>query len=60
MAFSTIAVEVMRERTKGYNKRVGSELKKVEPVKYKDYESTDCIAFVLNVLKETYMRQKND
>lgn len=29
-------------------------------MKYKDYESTDCITFVLNVLKETYMRQKND
>lgn len=60
MGFSAVAVEVMRERMKGYKNRVGSLLKQEYPSLYKDYEATDCITFVLNVLQEAFKKQGKD
>ena len=61
MSFSLIAVKNMNARINDYKNKVGSQLKKAYPKRYKHYESTDCITFVLNVLKATFIEkgQKN-
>ena len=59
MSFSKIAVQIMNARMKDHKNKVGSQLKLSEPALYKGYESTDCITFVLNVLKEAFVKQGN-
>ncbi len=54
MNFSDIAVKNMLARQSNTTNKVGRELKKAEPAKYQNFEATDCITFVLNVLRETY------
>lgn len=54
MAFSNTAKEKMIARSSNSHNKVGSILKRQNPNAYENYEPTDCITFVLNVLKETY------
>ncbi|WP_223669337.1 hypothetical protein [Kangiella shandongensis] len=42
-----------------HDNKVGSQLKKQEPEKYKDFESTDCITYVLNVLEYAFNKKGN-
>jgi hypothetical protein len=54
MGFSDVALKNMIARKSNTTNKVGSQLKLSDPAKYKGYESTDCITFVLNVLRETF------
>lgn len=44
---------------KNHDKEVGIELKKSNPVKYKDYKSTDCITYSLNVISYAFEKAGN-
>ena len=48
--FKDYALEKMLDLFHNHDHEVGSQLKKFDPVTYKDYQSTDCITYVLNVL----------
>ncbi len=57
MSFSQEAIKIMNARMSDYHNKVGSELKKAKPNLYQNYESTDCITFVLHVLRDTFKKQ---
>ncbi len=59
MSFSQMAVDFMNKRISNHKNKVGSQLKKAQPKLYQSYESTDCITFVLNVLKDTFIGMKS-
>jgi hypothetical protein len=52
--FSEYACEKMMDLYNNHSNEVGSQLKKFDPVKYKDYESTDCITFSIKVLSYAF------
>jgi len=52
--FSDYALEKMMDLFHHHDHEVGSQLKKTEPEKYKEYKSTDCITYVLNVLSHAF------
>ena len=54
--FSDHAHNKMIELYNNHAHEVGSELKKSEPVKYKSFESTDCITYSLNVLSYAFKK----
>lgn len=55
--FSEYALEHLLELYKNHDNEVGRELKKQFPDKYKDYKSTDCITYVLNVLRYAFNKK---
>lgn len=57
--FSEFAREKMMELFNNHSHEVGSELKKLHPSKYKEYESTDCITYSLNVLSYAFTKRGN-
>ncbi len=58
-SFSSYAREKILDLYKNHKDEVGSELKKVNPVKYKDYKATDCITFSLNVISYAFEKTEN-
>jgi hypothetical protein len=58
-SFSDIAVKEMISLSSNTKNKVGRELYKKDPVKYKGFIRTDCSTFVLNVLKHTYDKLGN-
>jgi len=58
-SFSEIAKDKMLDLYSNHDNEVGSELKKSNPEKYKDFKSTDCITYVLNVLSHAF-RESGD
>lgn len=52
--FSDHAFVKLQDLYKNHSNQVGSKLKKEEPEKYKDFESTDCITYVIAVLKYAF------
>lgn len=58
--FSEYAYEKLIDLYNHHDHEVGSELKKSEPNKYKDYKSTDCITYSLNVISYAFQRMGND
>lgn len=48
--FTEYALEKMLDLFHNHDHEVGSQLKKFDPETFKDYEATDCITYVLNVL----------
>jgi hypothetical protein len=57
--FSDIAYKKMIELSSNPENKVGRELYKSDPEKYKGYTRTDCTTFVLNVLEHTYTQLGN-
>ncbi|WP_027330040.1 hypothetical protein [Marinimicrobium agarilyticum] len=55
-SFSEYAYEKMIDLFNNHSHEVGSQLKKREPVKYEDYESTDCITYSLNVISYAFKK----
>lgn len=56
--FSDIAYIKMIELSSDTKNKVGRELYKANPGKYKGFTRTDCTTFVLNVLEHTYTELK--
>lgn len=54
--FSEHAHEKLIDLFDNHSHEVGSELKKKNPDKYKDYESTDCITYSLNVISYAFKK----
>lgn len=54
--FTKHALEKMLDLFNNHDHEVGSQLKKFDPDTYKDYESTDCITYVLNVLTHAFKK----
>jgi hypothetical protein len=52
--FSDHAYEKLIDLFNNHDHEVGSELKKEDPTKYKDYKSTDCITYALNVIRYAF------
>lgn len=52
--FSEYASEKLIELFNNHSHEVGSELKEKDPVKYKEYESTDCITYSLRVISYAF------
>lgn len=52
--FTDYALEKMLDLFHNHDHEVGSQLKKAEPEEYKEYQSTDCITYVLNVLSHAF------
>ncbi len=52
--FSDIAYKKMIELSSDTKNKVGRELYKTDPIKYKDFIKTDCSTFVLNVLEYAF------
>jgi hypothetical protein len=57
--FSEYASEKLLEFFNNHSHEVGSELKKKDPVKYKEYESTDCITYSLRVISYAFEKLGN-
>ena len=57
--FSELAREKMMEFFNNHAHEVGSELRKAQPDKYKDYTPTDCISYCLNVISYAFKAQGN-
>ena len=57
--YSDYAKEKMIELFNSHEDEVGSELKKLHPEKYKDYKSTDCITYSLNVISYAFEKSGN-
>jgi hypothetical protein len=57
--FSEFASEKVLDLYNNHSNEVGSQLKKADPVKYKNYEATDCITFALKVLSHAF-NQRGD
>lgn len=57
--FSGFAHEKMIDLFQNHSNEVGSELKAIDPLKYKGYKSTDCITFSLNVISYAFERRGN-
>lgn len=53
-SFSLHAVDKINDIVKNKSNHVGSELKKSNPLKYKDYISSDCITMAIWVLKHAF------
>jgi hypothetical protein len=53
-AFTAHALEKMLDLFNNHDHEVGSQLKKFDPETFKDYTSTDCITYVLNVLTHAF------
>lgn len=58
--FSTFAYEKMIDLFNNHFHEVGSDLKKTDPIKYKDYESTDYITYSLNVISYAFKKRGNN
>jgi hypothetical protein len=58
--FSDHAHEKMMDLFNNHTHEVGSELKKLNPEKYKDLTSTDCITYALNVLSYAFKQVGNE
>ncbi|MCI5146156.1 MAG: hypothetical protein D3923_11660 [Candidatus Electrothrix sp. AR3] len=58
--FSDYALAKMMDLFENHEHEVGRKLKKSEPEKYKEYQSTDCITYVLNVLSYAFKQLKDD
>ena len=58
--FTDYALEKMMDLFHHHDHEVGSQLKKAEPEEYKNYQSTDCITYVLNVLSHAFREMGND
>lgn len=54
--FSEYAREKLIDLFNSHSHEVGSELKKKDPAKYKEYESTDCITYSLNVISYAFKK----
>lgn len=54
--FSDIALEKMLELSSNTENKVGRELYRSNPQKYKGFTRTDCTTFVLNVLDHTFKK----
>ena len=52
--FTDYALAKMMDLFHHHDHEVGSQLKKAEPYEYKDYQATDCITYVLNVLTHAF------
>jgi hypothetical protein len=52
--FTDYAEEKLFDLYKNHDHEVGSELKKLEPEKYKHLKSTDCITYALNVISYAF------
>ncbi|MDN3639186.1 hypothetical protein QWY82_10225 [Simiduia curdlanivorans] len=52
--FSDHAYDKLIDLFNNHDKEVGSELKKQDPIKYKDFKSTDCITYSLNVISHAF------
>ncbi len=59
-SFSDYAHEKMMDLFHNHDHEVGSELKKIEPEKYKNYQATDCITYVLNVLSYAFKQMGDE
>ena len=57
--FSDIAEKKMHERANNYTNKVGRELYKQNPNKYKGYIRTDCSTYTTNVLSDVFKKQGN-
>ena len=57
--FSEHAVVKINEILKNHTNHVGSQLKKANPVKYKDYVASDCITMAIWVLKYAFEKTGN-
>lgn len=55
-SFSDYALEKMLDLYANHGNQVGSNLKKSDPITYKDYEATDCITYVQQVLLYAYQK----
>ncbi len=53
-SFTDVAYDKLIDLYNNHDKEVGSELKKTDPVKYKDFKSTDCITYALNVISHAF------
>jgi hypothetical protein len=52
--FTDYAEEKLFDLYNNHDHEVGSELKKLEPEKYKNLKSTDCITYALNVMSYSF------
>jgi hypothetical protein len=52
--YSDHAVSKLQDLYKNHSNQVGSKLKREQPIKYKDFEATDCITYVIAVLKHAF------
>ena len=57
--FSDHAHDKLIDLFNNHSHEVGSELKKQDPNKYKDYKSTDCITYSLNVISYAFNKVGN-
>ncbi len=57
--FSDYAHDKMMSLFDEHSNEVGSELKKTNPIQYKDYKSTDCITYSLNVIAYAFEKRGN-
>ncbi len=57
--FTDHAVEKMIDLYNNHSHEVGIQLKKSDPKTYKNYESTDCVTYVLNVLSYAFQQMGN-
>lgn len=55
-SFSEYAVEKIKDVIKNSDNHVGSELKKAQPIKYKDFIASDCITMAIWVLKHAFTK----
>ena len=58
--FTDYAHEKMMDLFNNHSNEVGSKLNKKDPTKYKDYTSTDCITYTLNVISYAFKKTGND
>ena len=59
-SFSDYAQQKLIDLYENHSHEVGIKLKESDPVKYKDYESTDCITYALNVISFAFKSIGND
>lgn len=57
--YSDFAVEKLLDLYKDHSHEVGIQMKKLFPSKYKDYDSTDCITYALNVISYAFDKSGN-
>ena len=58
--FSDYAYEKMLDLYRNHDHEVGSRLKEAQPELYRDRQSTNCIGYVLNVLKYAFQKIGNN
>lgn len=58
--FSDYAYEKLIDLYNNHSHEVGSSLKKTDPIKYKSYDSTDCITYSLNVISYAFNKVGNE